>query len=148
MKIKVKKKANGKIKSSYKVTAYYMDGDADGWNDDSIIIKESELEDSTNQAEFESLILTLERCCAAYQNGKGGMDGYEDVEGYEKHLGWDPSSVYTLEHVSGGYCDDCISSFEDWGVLYYDALGNEFPVNITFDKKEKESIEVASKVTW
>ena len=148
MKIKISKKTNAKNKSCYKVTAHFMDGDADGYGEDSIIIPESDLTNEVNQAEFESLLLTLERCNQAYQRGKGGYDGYGEVEGYNKHLGWDATSKYTLDHVSGGYCDDCISSFDGWKVVYYDALGNEFPVTVTFDEKEKESINIASKITW
>lgn len=149
MKIKVLKKANSKIVSSYKVTARFMDGDADGYGDDSTIISESDLKDESNQAEFESLLLTLERCNAAYQDGKGGFDGYEEVEGYEKHFGYKGEiSEYTLDHVSGGYCDDCISEFDGWDVVYYDSLGNEFPVTVIFNDEERESIKVASKIDY
>ena len=148
MKLKVKKKANSKIKNSYKVIAEFMDGDADGFNTDELIVPISELEDENNMAEFESLLLTIERCNHAWPHGKGGYDGYEDVEGYEKHIGWDATSPYSMEHVSGGYCDDCISSFDGWSLLYYDELGNEFPVSVTFNKDEKKSFEEAAKVDW
>ncbi len=49
MEIKVLKKANSKIVSSHKVTARFMDGDADGYGDDSTIISESDLKDEASK---------------------------------------------------------------------------------------------------
>ncbi len=148
MKIKINKKANSKIKNAYKVVVIFMDGDADGYASDELIVKLSELKNNKNLKDFESLLLTIEACNHAYKNGKGGYDGYEHVTGYNKYFGYDEDeeieeTEFRMNHCGGSH--GCVSSFDGWEMYYYDELGNEFEVTITFDKEEKEFLKLVSR---
>jgi hypothetical protein len=139
MDIVIDKRPKDKLRNVYKISSYYMDGDADSYSDTNIIIPESELEDKSKKDEFKSLLLTLARCNHFYMDGKGGYDDYDDVEGYDTHFS-KKDSCYSMEHVSAM---DGISAFDGWDIVYYDENGEEFDVLVTFSEEEMESFVTA-----
>lgn len=79
----------------------------------------------SGKEELEAAIQCCERMAAKYPYGKGGEDGFEDVEGFDKWFcggdKWpsDPFSDYQFP-----------ASFNSYKVVYYDADQIEHPVKI------------------
>lgn len=104
--------------NKYKVHVTFMEGDADGYQHENVYFKLGEEEDLIDFMNF------MSRCAVAYPHGKGGYDGYEHVEGYDK---WTEHSKYSFRW---GYCYDgeVVCSFEAVEVTYFDDNGCEFKV--------------------
>lgn len=126
--------ANKKIKEGFYVTVEFMYGDADGYK--------KETYGPFTQKEKQYLINflnMLEKCLAAYPNGRGGFDDYHskvkelklwdmngdcDDDAYEK-LSQEERDVIERIGFEWEYCPDgygCQASIEDYEVKYYNSL--------------------------
>lgn len=106
--------------NKYKVHVTFMEGDADGWQHEYVFFKLGE------EAELLDFMNFLSRCSVKYPHGKGGYDGYDDVEGYEK---WTEHPKYEF---TWGRCYDgeVVCEFESVEVTYFDDNGSEFKVAV------------------
>lgn len=104
--------------NKYKVHVTFMEGDADGWQHENVFFKLGDEEDLLDFVNF------LARAAVKYPHGKGGYEGYEDVEGYEK---WTNHPKYQF-HWARCYDGEVVCEFESMDVTFFDDNGSEFKV--------------------
>lgn len=118
----------------YEVKITFMEGDADGYQYKTIRFK-NDGKQTDHMIEFLNF---LARCSVAYPNGKGGYDGFDHVDGYEKFVDWefcdtdyDYDPKYTqLMNWPRFYDGDCSTDFECAEVFYYNPQGVKFKVEL------------------
>lgn len=137
-----------KYYNTYVVTISFMEGDADGYVEEEIAIK-----DEKDLKEFVDFCF---RCAVAYPHGKGGDDRYNHVPGYHRFVGdynkddWDEDEPY--EESDTIYLEywpmqdyEWYTSFDSFKVEYYGATGQPCSVKvITEVKNDKETGCVSS----
>ena len=149
MELKIKSKKQKRTrKPHYKVTVNFMHGDADGYANEKITFRESEIEGLIN------LIMVLEVCNNIYPSGRGGYDehyhipeytatfseyGDEYVEDqtwndYEKAI-YDEYSKKEI-YINHPNYEGINSSFDGYGVVFVDENGDKADVKITFTESE------------
>jgi len=79
MELEIVKKAKIERRTTphYILKIDFMEGDADDYHHEEVVIEPEELDN------FKSLILAVECCNAAYQNGRGGYDEYYGLLEYD-----------------------------------------------------------------
>lgn len=120
----------------YEVTVKFMEGDADGWQYRTVIF-DNKPDHIDHMMEFLNF---LTRCAAAYPHGKGGCDGYDHLEGYERFVDSDcDHDMFYEDCLKYEYTQvmnwplvdwEYITSFESAKVHYYNASGQKFAVNL------------------
>lgn len=109
----------------YKVVVTFMENDADGYPTQTVIFKKGEEADLIDFMNF------MARCSIEYPHGKGGLDDYSHVEGYDKwivnqNMEEDDQPMACLEWAYWDYEFCC--SFESVLVTYFDEMGYEHEV--------------------
>lgn len=140
-----------KYYNTYVVTICFMEGDADGYQYEEVVIK-----DEQTLKEFVDFCF---RCAVAYPHGKGGLDNYEHVAGYRKFVGdcyHEYDEKYDEEYPEGFEGENFLegwptveweyfTSFDWFKVEYYGATGQACTVKvITEVKNDKETGGVSS----
>lgn len=64
----------------FKVTVSFMEGDADGYQSDSVTFTPDE------EDHLKKFIMACARCCAAYPRGRGGYDEYHGLPEYDAYF--------------------------------------------------------------
>jgi hypothetical protein len=171
MELEIVKKAKIERRTTphYILKIDFMEGDADDYHHEEIVIEPKDLE------KYKGLIHAVECCNAAYQNGRGGYDEYNglleydaffgdevDIENYEpadfdldgdvsdeefqaaldkKIAEINPLGIWVNHPCNSDY--GIHDSFDGYELLYYDENGDSFPVKVTLSDEEKERVNYA-----
>lgn len=103
----------------------FKHGDADGRTTRKITFHRNQIDLLLDFLRF------CERCSREYPNGRGGYEGYDHIEGYDRWVNRDDG--LTLSWPYDPYCDDIddiMASFESVRVHYFDSNGVECNVGI------------------
>ena len=116
-------------RDKYEVVVKFMEGDADGWQFRHITFDNTPAH-TDHMVEFLNF---LSRCSVMYRDGKGGTDGFGEVEGYDRFI---DSELYAesidyseVEQYGTQVMDwplvegEWITDFESAEVFYYNASG-------------------------
>lgn len=110
-------------KSCYVIEVDTMEGDADDYHRFTLYFAENEIE------ELKERIIQCEVLSLAYPNGKGGYDGFDELDFFEYHFRDD------------WYCyEGCWDSFDGYSVVYYDENSKKFNVDISLSEEDKAKI--------
>jgi hypothetical protein len=151
----------------YVLTINFMEGDADDYHEEKVIIEPNEID------KYKNLIFATEICNSAYQHGRGGYDNYYGLLEYDAFFAYDgiDASNYNREDfdLDENVSDDefqvflenkvkeinplrininhpsdsnsgIFDSFDGYSLYYIDENGDSFNVDITFSEEEKEKI--------
>jgi len=108
-----------------------MEGDADDYHEFEMFANKDELK------KVKKLIRYLKVLEKSYPNGKGGCDGFDELDFFEE---WFEDDWYSYEGI--------IDSFESWKLFFYDENGIKHSVSYELSQKDRDKIDSYPAITY